>query len=77
VRTARRDGLTPFTRRGHRIQLADEAWLYDDTAEDGTVVAWRHGRVVAYVSCSEMANHGALALALARKQQRRIVALTR
>ena len=78
VRTARKHGLTPFTTgRGERIQLGDEAWLSQDTAADGTAVAWRHGRVVAYVSCTEMARHRSLTLALARKQQRRIVALTR
>jgi hypothetical protein len=77
VRTARRHGLTPLTHRGDRIQLGDEAWLYEDTAADETGVAWRHGRVVAYVTCTEMAKHHALALALARKQQRRIVSLTR
>jgi len=54
VRTARRTGLTPFPRRGHRIKLGDEAWLYKDTAEGGTAVAWRQGRVVAFVSCTEM-----------------------
>jgi hypothetical protein len=77
VRTARRTGLTPFARRGDRIQLGDEAWLYKDTAEGGSAVAWRQGRVVAFVSCTEMANHRALALTLARTQQRRIVTLTR
>jgi len=77
VRTARRTGLTPFARRGDRIQLGDEAWLYKDTAEGGSAVAWRQGRVVAFVSCTEMADHRALALTLARTQQRRIVTLTR
>jgi hypothetical protein len=77
VRTARQNGLAPFTRRGDRIQLGDEARLYHDAAEGGSTVAWRHGRVVAFVNCTEMANHRALALTLARKQQRRIVALTR
>ena len=77
VRTARRERLAPFIPRGDRIQLGDEAWLYKDTANHGSVVTWRHGRVVAYVSCTEMANHRALTLALARKQQRRIAALTR
>ena len=78
VRTARKHGLTPFTTgRGERIQLGDEAWLSQATAADETAVAWRQGRVVAYVSCTEMAKHRSLTLALARKQQHRIVALTR
>jgi len=77
VRTGSRHGLTSFRWLGRRIQLADEARLYDDPTENGTVVAWRYGRIVAYVSCNEMANRRAVALALARKQQRRIVSLTR
>ena len=77
VRTWRTKGPTPFSGRGERIRLGDEAWFYKDSAKSGSAVVWRHGRVVAYVSCTEMANHRALALTLARKQQRRIVALAR
>jgi hypothetical protein len=76
VRTWRTKVPTPFSGRGKRIRLGDEAWLYKDT-EGGSGVMWRHGRVVAYVRCTEMANHRVLALTLARKQQRRIVTLTR
>jgi hypothetical protein len=77
VRTWRMKGPAPFSGRGERIQLGDEAWLYKDTTQGGSAVVWRHGRVVAYVSCTEMANHRVLALRLARKQQRRIVTLSR
>lgn len=77
VREARREALPPFPRGGKRIQFGDDAWLHQDAKTGGSTVVWRHGRVAAYVSCTEMANHRALALALARKQQRRIVALTR
>jgi len=58
-----------------RVGLGDEAWLYTMTSPDtGTSVLWRHGRVVAWVSCLEMARHRSLALAQAHKQQRRIAA---
>ena len=77
VRTWRMKGPAPFSGRGERIQLGDEAWLYKDTTQGGSAVVWRHGRVVAYVSCTEMANHRVLALRLARKQQRHIVTLSR
>ena len=61
--------------RPQRIALGDEAWLYTMSSTDtGTAVLWRHGRVVALVSCMEMTRHRTLALAQARKQQRRIVA---
>ena len=78
VREARRGAFAPFPRGGERIiQLGNEAWLHEDTKSGGSTVVWRQGRVAAYVSCTEMVNHRALALALARKQQRRIVSLTR
>jgi hypothetical protein len=77
VRAARKAGQTPFTQRAVRVRLGDEAWLSEDASEPGSTVAWRQGRVAAYVSCREMVGHRALALALARKQQRRIVARTR
>ena len=77
VRTWRTKGPTPFSGRAERIELGDEAWLYKDMTEGGSALVWRHGRVVAYVSCTEMANHRELALRLARKQQRRIMTLTR
>jgi hypothetical protein len=77
LREAGRGAFAPFPRRGERIQLGDEAWLHVDTKTGVSTVVWRQGRVAAYVSCTQMANHRALALALARKQQRRIVALTR
>ena len=76
VRTWRTKVPTPFSGRGERIRLGDEAWLYKDT-EGGSAVMWRHGRIVAYVRCTEMPNHRVLALTLARKQQRRIVTQTR
>jgi hypothetical protein len=59
-----------------RIALGDEAWLYtiSSSTDTGTAVLWRHGRVVAMVSCFEMTGHRSLALAQARKQQRRIFA---
>jgi hypothetical protein len=72
VRFARRTGLTPFHQRGRRLDLGDEAWR--SSTGDGTAVVWRTRRVVAYVSCSEMVRHRALATAHARKQQRIIAA---
>ena len=77
VREARRGAFAPFPRGGERIQLGYEAWLHEDTKTGGSTVVWRQGRVAAYVSCTEMVTHRALALSLARKQQRRIVVLTR
>ena len=77
-RYARTKRLTPVTFRGLHINLGDEAWLYTGrSATDGSAVVWRYRRVVAYVTCTDMGGHRKLALALARKQQRRIVALTR
>jgi hypothetical protein len=76
VRTWRTKVPTPFSGRGERIRLGDEAWLFKDT-EGGSAVVWRQRRVVAYVRCTEMTSHRVLALTLARKQQRRIVTLTR
>jgi hypothetical protein len=40
--------------------------------EVGTSIAWRNGRVVAFVQCQQQTGHQSLARALARKQQRRI-----
>jgi hypothetical protein len=61
--------------RARRVNLGDEALLYSSSSRStGTAIIWRHGRVVAYVSCSQMTEHRALALAQARKQQRRIAA---
>jgi hypothetical protein len=77
VRTWRTKSPTPFNGRGKPIRLGDEAWFYKESEKSGSAVVWRDGRVVAYVSCTEMVNHRALTLALARKQQARIVALTR
>ena len=58
-----------------RIKLGDDGWVRTSTSrETGTVVFWRHGRVLAFMICSEMTQHRALAVALARKQQRRIAA---
>jgi hypothetical protein len=77
-RYARKKRVTPVTFRGARIKLGDAAWLYTGrSATDGSAVVWRYRRVLAYVTCTEMIGHRELALALARKQQRRIVALTR
>jgi hypothetical protein len=59
--------------RVRRVNLGDEALLYSSSSRStGTAIVWRQGRVVAYVSCSQMTEHLALALAQARKQQRRI-----
>lgn len=58
-----------------RIRLGNEAWLFTASSPDtGTSVLWRHGRVVALVGCLEMRRHRSLALAQARKQERRIAA---
>ena len=58
-----------------RVRIGDEAWV--KSSNDATGVAWREGRIEARVVCEEMAGHRALALALARKQQRRIAASLR
>jgi hypothetical protein len=59
--------------QARRVDLGDEALLYTSSSRtSGTAVVWRQGRVVAFVGCSHMAEHRALALAQARKQQRRI-----
>jgi hypothetical protein len=56
-----------------RIRLGDEGWVRTSSARDtGTIVFWRHGRVLALVVCSDMTRHRALAEELARKQERRI-----
>ena len=58
-----------------RAELGDEAWLFSSRSVDtGTAMFWRHGRVVAWVSCREMTAHRTLAVGLARKQERRIAA---
>jgi hypothetical protein len=55
------------------VDLGDAGWIYVSSSRDsGTHVAWRSGRVVALVNCEWMTPHRALALAMARKQQRRI-----
>jgi hypothetical protein len=72
IRYARSVGLTPFNQRGRRFDFGDEAWLH--STGDGTTIVWRTRRVLAYVSCSEMARHRACATAHARKQQRLITA---
>ena len=65
-----------FVQRGvrpRRVSLGDEAWVYASASRAiGTSVVWRYGRVLAWVNCSQMTNHGTLARALAGKQQRRI-----
>jgi hypothetical protein len=71
-------GFGQLVGRPSSIRLGDEARVYTTGAPDeGTAVVWRHGRVVAFVSCTEMARHRALCLAQARKQQRRIAAALR
>ena len=56
-----------------RIRLGHEGWVRTSSASDtGTIVFWRHGRVLAFVVCSHMTRHRALAEELARKQERRM-----
>jgi hypothetical protein len=70
-----KSGFAQGSWRSRGIDLGDEALLYSSGSRStGTAVVWRYGRVVAYVSCSQMTEHRALALAQARKQQRRIAA---
>jgi hypothetical protein len=70
-------GQSRATRRSS-ANIGDRAWVYSETPRDGTtVVVWRHGRVVAGVTCERVARHRANALALARKQERRIAAALR
>ena len=61
--------------RTRRVQLGDEAWVVSSSRDEtGTYVIWRHGRVVSFVSCLQMTQHRTLALAQARRQERRIAA---
>ena len=56
-----------------RIRLGHEGWVRTSSAIDtGTIVFWRHGRVLAFVVCSHMTRLRALAEELARKQERRM-----
>jgi hypothetical protein len=58
-----------------KLDLGDEAWvLTSSSRRTGTSVVWRHRGVLAWVSCEQMVRHRTLALAQARKQQRRIAA---
>jgi len=71
---------TGFAQAGgaRRVDLGDEAWMYtSNSRKTGTSVVWRYGRVLAWVSCLEMTGHRTLALAQARKQQRRMAAALR
>jgi len=77
-REARRESTGSLERRS--VDIGAQGWIYTVRAPDRiTVVVWRHGRVVAQVncSCSKTSGKQALALALARKQQRRIAAALR
>ena len=57
------------------VDLGDAGWIYVSSSRDsGTGVVWRFGRVVALVNCEWMMPHRALALSMARMQQRRIAA---
>ena len=58
-----------------RVAVGDAGWIA--TSGDATSVAWYHGRVAAQVVCEKVARHRAVALALARKQERRIAAALR
>ena len=61
--------------RARRVNLGDEGWvLGSGTGETGTYVLWRHGRVLSFVICLQMTQHRTVALAHARKQERRITA---
>jgi hypothetical protein len=69
----RKSASTQGSGRPQRIALGDEAWLFTISSSDtGTAILWRHGRVVAMVSCFEMTRHRSLALAQAGKQERRV-----
>jgi hypothetical protein len=71
--TIRKKG--PRETRRSASHLGDGPWMYTTSSLDtGTLVFWRHGRVVAHVGCRQMTNHRRLAVALARKQQRRLLA---
>lgn len=60
------------------VNIGTTARLYSSPSPDvGTVVIWRHSRVVAWLMCEEMTTHRQLAIALARKQQQRIAAALR
>ena len=57
------------------VDLGQRGWLYTSGSADvGTAVQWRHGRVVAIVTCQQMTRHRPLALGHAAKQERRIAA---
>jgi hypothetical protein len=60
------------------LALGAAGWMYTSRSrETGTQILWRYGRVVASLTCQQMTRHRTLALALARKQQRQIVAALR
>lgn len=55
-----------------RIALGDGGWVYRvHSTPNSTFVLWRDGRVVSSVLCHKMKDHRALAVALARTQDRR------
>jgi len=58
--------------------LGDEGWSFvSHSSEVGAVVGWRSGRVVGLVGCQYMTARRALALTLARQQQRHVEAARR
>jgi hypothetical protein len=55
-----------------RIAIGDGGWVYRvRSTQNSTFVLWRDGRVVSSVLCHAMKDHRTLAVALARKQDRR------
>jgi hypothetical protein len=55
-----------------RLTLGDGGWVYRvQSTPDSTFVLWRDGRVVSSVMCHKSTGHRTLAVALARKQDRR------
>jgi hypothetical protein len=75
-RAARRNRPPSLARRP--VRIGETGWLYTERTRDhGTSIVWRFGRVLAIVNCSAPRGHEKLALALARKQQRRVAAALR
>ena len=48
-----------------RVRLGDEGWVRTSSSPDTGTVVWRHGRVLAFMICSEMVRHRTLAVELA------------
>jgi hypothetical protein len=71
ARAVLRDNPHPSRRTTMRVGAEGRVYEYG-ADEPGTFVLWRHGRVVAMLSCYQTARQTSLARSLARTQERRI-----